>query len=260
MTETLAVLLLAHLLGDFIFQTDRIARSKRSLRGLAEHGLHVGALSALAVGAHGLGAVWAILVGSHILVDHLKAHVLDKPGEDGGRFHPLASFAIDQAAHLFVVLALVEAFPDAARSGVLFLIHQGAPTPDLALQAMVLASALIVLIPVGSIVIGLWLGDFVDGLSDAGASADDGLPGAGKVIGWLERFLVLALTLAGSVSAVGFVVAAKSVLRLGEINTGDRATSEYIIIGTLMSFAWAVLVSLVARSALAALGAAPPGS
>jgi len=52
-------------------------------------------------------------------------------------------------------------------------------------------------------------------------------------------------------AAVGFLVAAKSILRFGELSNEDnRRLTEYIIIGTFMSFAYAVVVSLIVRWAI----------
>ena len=53
----------------------------------------------------------------------------------------------------------------------------------------------------------------------------------------------------------GFLIAAKSILRFDSANRDDRMASEYIIIGTLASFGWAMAV---AWATLALLSALPP--
>ena len=85
-------------------------------------------------------------------------------------------------------------------------------------------------------------------LPPAGAGDDrdavDGLPGGGRVIGLLERAIIFGLVAAGQPQGVGFLLAAKSILRFGEVREpGQRAAAEYIIIGTLSSFGWALLVA-----------------
>lgn len=73
-----------------------------------------------------------------------------------------------------------------------------------------------------------------------------GLSSGGQTIGWLERALVLLFVLIGQPMGVGFVLAAKSILRFGDIKeAGQRKLAEYIIIGTFLSFGWALLVSHV---------------
>jgi len=56
------------------------------------------------------------------------------------------------------------------------------------------------------------------------------------LIGYLERVLILTFTLVGSYAAVGFVLAAKSIFRFGELNkSNDRSMTEYVLIGSLVS-------------------------
>jgi hypothetical protein len=46
-------------------------------------------------------------------------------------------------------------------------------------------------------------------------------------------------------------VAAKSILRFGEVREpAQRKEAEYIIIGTLMSFSWALLIAFGIRAVL----------
>jgi hypothetical protein len=79
------------------------------------------------------------------------------------------------------------------------------------------------------------------------------LPLGGQLIGRLERAMILMLVLAGQPGAIGFLIAAKSILRFNELaRDGDRA-SEYVIIGTLASFAWGLGAAFATAAALAAL-------
>ena len=56
----------------------------------------------------------------------------------------------------------------------------------------------------------------------------------------MERFLVLALVLVGQFSAVGLIIAAKSILRFR-----SPIKNEYILVGTLLSFGIAVLIGIL---------------
>ena len=70
-----------------------------------------------------------------------------------------------------------------------------------------------------------------------------GLPHAGKWIGYLERILILTFILTGNLEGVGFLLAAKSVFRFGDLNKAkDIKITEYVMIGTLISFTIAILV------------------
>lgn len=78
------------------------------------------------------------------------------------------------------------------------------------------------------------------------------LPG-GRLIGPLERILILALALAGQFTAIGAVVAAKGIIRFPEISKDSAGGSkaEFFIVGSLAS--WALVGGAVA---LAGLGTA----
>jgi hypothetical protein len=73
-----------------------------------------------------------------------------------------------------------------------------------------------------------------------------GLAKGGMVIGQLERGLIFLFVLIGQPGAVGFLIAAKSVFRFGEL-TKSRKEAEYILIGTLMSFGWGLLAAWSTR-------------
>ena len=73
---------------------------------------------------------------------------------------------------------------------------------------------------------------------------DGELPNAGKLIGIVERLLSFAFILLGQYEAVGFIMAAKSLLRFAE---GDKAKSEYVLIGTLLSFSIAIFVGIAIK-------------
>ena len=107
---------------------------------------------------------------------------------------------------------------------------------------------------------GLYLSTYVGGLiirrvthrfTEEIGKDSEGLKDGGKYIGYLERALILLFMLIGEPSGVGFLIAAKSILRFGEIrDTSQRKMSEYIIIGTFLSFGWGLLIAILTRGAL----------
>ena len=64
---------------------------------------------------------------------------------------------------------------------------------------------------------------------------------AGRLIGNLERILTLVLVLLSQYQAIGFLIAAKAILRFKDTST---AKTEYVLIGTLLSFGVAILVGV----------------
>lgn len=78
-----------------------------------------------------------------------------------------------------------------------------------------------------------------------------GLKDGGRIIGYLERLLIYVFILSGQFAGVGFLVAAKSIFRFGELKESEnRKQAEYIIVGTFISFLLAIVISLAAQALL----------
>ena len=261
MTETFIALFFAHALADFLFQTNWMAVNKRNPLALGLHGLIVYATAIAATGSvHPLLLALALI---HIGIDAGKL-VLSAIWKTSKGFGP---FIIDQALHLVSLLALTLWLPDlwalglwapgaivtGEDGGVLGTgLWSGATVlPVNQLPAlMVLLTGLILSTRAGGYAVGLLIEPFSAhlGKGDAGKS----LPGAGRVIGHLERGLIFALVLFGQPQGVGLLIAAKSILRFGAVKD-DRRLSEYVIIGTLASFGWALIVAFATLHGLAAV-------
>jgi hypothetical protein len=77
------------------------------------------------------------------------------------------------------------------------------------------------------------------------------LPLAGTYIGYLERVMIVSFILSGWMEGIGYLLAAKSVFRFGELrNNKELMRTEYILLGTFLSFTVAVMVGLLARRVL----------
>ena len=263
MTETLAALLLAHVLADFLFQTNWMAANKRNPLALGLHGLIVYATAVAALGSFHYALLVLALV--HVAIDVGKL-ILTTAWQTSRGFGP---FLLDQALHLLSLVALALWLPDLWSQG---LWSPGAittgqdggilgtgfwssaiPLPVTQLPAlMALAAGAILATRAGGFAVGLLMQPFAAALPPEVTA--ESLPGAGRVIGLLERGLIFLLVLLGQPEGVGLLMAAKSILRFGAVKD-DRALSEYVIIGTLASFGWALAV---AYATLAALALLPP--
>lgn len=80
----------------------------------------------------------------------------------------------------------------------------------------------------------------------------DGLNKAGIWIGRCERILVLTFILLSQFTALGFLMAAKSILRFSDKEERHQKKTEYILVGTLISFVSAALVGEIAHYILIA--------
>lgn len=250
MLPTLSALLAGHMLADFVLQTRWMALGKRRPGPLLVHVLIVAAVSWLALGLPPEPLPLALLAGTHLVIDAVKARA------SGPGFRP---FALDQAAHLAVIAALASAWPGLWAAGLWVRPEVTAALPLVARlpEALTLLAGLVATV---------WAGGYAVKAVLAGMTtppvtlpADDpSLPRGGQIIGRLERFLIYVLVLAGHAGAIGFLIAAKSVLRFNELaRETDRHVSEYVIIGTLASFAWALAASFATQELLRALAAGP---
>jgi len=241
MLETAIALALGHLVGDFLLQADWMVRDKSKLHVLA---IHVGVVLActwVALGFAPAPLLLLLIYVAHIAIDTCKLRF-------GG--HGLGPFVADQAAHFATIALGAALFPAAYGSGLWGLLADGRLAEPIARlpAAMAIACGFI-----GCI----WAGDYAVRalMSDLPQPDPASLPKGGRLIGRLERAMILMLVLAGRVDGIGFLIAAKSVLRFNELaRDDDRRVSEYVIIGTLASFAWGLGAAFLARFALGALG------
>lgn len=232
--DVFVALFAAHVLGDFVLQTNRDVALKRHASFMSRHVLIHAALSYALAGIW--TAVWipVVVAATHYAIDWYKLRFGDTT---------LRWFLGDQAAHLLVLLllAVVAASMHDATAW-----HHLAP--DFIYTSLALVAGFIVTVRVGSMTTALVLAPY---LADMESRQDAerlpwnrGFADGGRVIGYLERTLLFVFILAGHVAAVGFLVAAKAFFRIGEItNRENRLEAEYIIIGTLMSFSHGVIAA-----------------
>ncbi len=229
MTATFAALLCAHILADFLFQTNWMVANKRAALPLAAH---IGVVLATAILATGsLHPVLFALALAHLGIDLIKTH----SGAKG-----LSPFLLDQAAHLATLLAVAALEPGLWTNG---LWSDNPWLPGI----MALTAGVIAATRAGGFAVGLLMQPW----GDVGLG---GLPGGGRIIGHLERGLIFLLVLTDLAAGIGFLIAAKSVLRFGAVKDEARL-SEYVIIGTLASFGWAIIA---ASATFALMRALPP--
>ena len=218
MNLVLVLLLLGHVLGDFYFQTDKLAAKKGKAAGVLLHGAEY-ALSVCAVLLVGLpfcGRTWLLIAAASVL--HLGIDFLKVRFGKGKRY----AFVLDQGLHLLSLLFIFWLWGAAltVRGFVAYKITY-LPAP----AVTILLGLLLALRPVG-----LWIGK--------------GENNAGQTIGYLERVLILLFLLYRQFTAIAFVLTAKSVARYKEIEE-KRMRAEDFLIGTLKSSAAAFLIALL---------------
>lgn len=224
MIKLFVVLACAHVLGDFLFQTDWLARNKHRFGILLLHVAIHGLLAWLVVAQWSLWCLPLIVVVGHGLLDFIKKFVPDTA----------TTFAIDQALHVALLGALA------------FFLHRAGIAPAIGIfyKPFVWIAGFFAVV-LGS---GFPVAKVAKRLIEENNLSVDGLKSGGKLIGQLERTLIFLLMIIGQAAGIGFLVAAKSILRFEEAKKQQLA--EYVLIGTLLSFSLAIALSFLTIKAV----------
>jgi len=236
MIETFTALLFAHALADFLFQTNWINANKHRPHVMLLHGAIVLVTAQAAIGRPDAPELLA-LAAAHLVIDGIKTW---------GKFTSLTAYITDQAAHIATIAAVAAYAPGLWASG------PWSAFPAL-LPLMALGAGLIIALIAGQYAVSLLMRPHGPRIRSAGLHL------GGQQIGLLERGLIFLFILTSHPIGVGFLVGAKSILRFGTA-TKDQRTAEYVIIGTLASFGWAIAVTLATQGLLSMLPALEIGA
>lgn len=231
--DLLILQIIAHLLADFSFQSEVWVRHKRMYafcsRPLYWHALVVLFLSFL------LGNQWnfifasTVIAISHLLIDGSKNFLIKG-------YWKKYSFILDQLLHIAIITAVVFIFTKRYEINPIF------ELPFASKQLLIFTGFLFCTKP-ANIIIKEFFALYKIKLP---RNQRTDLINAGKLIGSIERMLALTFLLYGQFEAVGFLIAAKSILRYEGSKTQK---TEYVLIGTLLSFGIAILTYVVINQA-----------
>jgi hypothetical protein len=227
-------LILAHLLGDFILQPNSWVADKEKKKGSSIY-LYIHVLLHIILAFVFLWDrnLWwiALIIGvTHFLIDWAKLNFQTAKTKR-------TWFFIDQIAHLFVIgLITIFYFP--------FFKWED----FFNLRNLELITAFVFLTVPSSILIKTIISIWTPVTIEESKIQTDSLVNAGKYIGILERLLVFIFILVNHWEGVGFMIAAKSVFRFSDLaEAKQRKLTEYVLIGTLLSFGIAVLTGILVK-------------
>ena len=228
----LVKLLLAHLLGDFLLQPDKWVAAKESKKlkawQLYAHGfIHFLLIMLLVWDINFI--LWALLLAIlHLIIDMFKITRRKQASRS-------ILFFVDQGMHLVSIFLI-------------WALYHGTSLPFYLFNDVRVVSLLTLFIFIttpASIIIKVSISKWTPHTEDI---YDSSLQNAGKYIGILERILIVVFILIGQWQGVGFLLAAKSIFRFGDLKESkDRKLTEYILIGTLLSFGIAILSALACQ-------------
>lgn len=226
-------LLLAHLLGDFIWQpnswvADKEAKKHKSIY-LYFHILLHGILAAILVWEIQFIPYAVLIAITHGIIDLIKLNFQKNTTKR-------TWFIADQIAHLLILIGIVLLYENKTINLLWF---------DNRFWVLI-TGFLFITKPMSILIktiISIWSPE------NSTNNNDNSLANAGNYIGILERLFVFCFILTGHFEAIGFLLAAKSIFRFGDLKEAkDRKLTEYVLIGTLISFGSAILTGLVVQA------------
>ena len=166
-----------------------------------------------------------IIIVSHYIIDLAKLHFQNK-------FKQGTLFLLDRLAHITIIF---------------WVLHMYQPfTISLAslysTQVLLFLTAIFFVTFVNAIIIKNILSNwkFIE------QSRNESLKNAGKYIGMLERLFIFGFVLMHQYTAIGFLIAAKSIFRFSDLSRAkDRKLTEYILVGTLLSVILAIITAFI---------------
>ncbi len=225
-------LFLAHLLGDFIWQPNKWVADKETKKHksfyLYLHVLLHGILAAILVGEISFIPYAAFIAITHGFIDFIKLNFQKKKTKR-------TWFVVDQIVHILILIGISLLYQN--KNMILFWLDD---------KFWILVTGIIFITKPASIfiktIISIWSPE------SQNSNQDNSLANAGNYIGILERLFIFCFILLGHFEAIGFLLAAKSIFRFGDLKEAkDRKLTEYVLIGTLISFGIAILVGQVVQ-------------
>lgn len=224
-------LIIAHFIGDFVMQPKSWVEEKEKYKLKSpKFYLHIlvhGVLLMMILWNWDYWLLTILLMLTHGIIDMVKLYAQKENNKPQW-------FLMDQGLHILSILALWYVWFNPNLN-----VNVWLKNPDL----WVYISALLFITVVSGIMIQVVMSSWSKALND---SNEESLNNAGRYIGILERLFVFTFVITGNWEAIGFLLAAKSVFRFGDLKESkDRKLTEYILIGTLLSFGIAIATGMI---------------
>lgn len=247
--QNMIYFLIGHIIGDFYAQTNAVSERKRSrFRWVLIHSLiYLAVFMIIAIPFATYEIFWLNILTSifHAIIDICK-FIYVKKMEKIHRYNQSIErnvFLVDQFLHLLC----------------LFGISYHMEIANIRLQELSVVSEFFDIIGIAEIAVGNWMltilmihkpaniliqkviGTYKPAIQQNDFKKDHN---AGRLIGTIERIIMVILIFINQFSAIGLVLTAKSIVRYDRISK-DEAFAEYYLLGTLISAAIVIGVATI---------------
>lgn len=226
-------LLVAHFLGDFTFQPNKWIK-KRNKYGITSKYLYFHLLMHFTLlifvfinelTAYFTGILTIVL--AHFLIDVAKIYVSKRE-----ILSEFKLFIVDQFLHFLTLLLVCNYYFPLELNWQDVLIE----------KIFLILITIILIISVTPIIIKMF---FQRWRSNMNFDSKESLKNAGLYIGIVERICIVVFININFYEGIGYLLAAKSIFRFGDLtNSKDKKLTEYILLGTLLSFILAIVIGL----------------
>ena len=227
--------LAVHFFTDFVLQTKKLVQNKKDRKAaswfLYVHCLLHAGLIYLLLPDKSLWQIPAIIFITHYCIDLWKVYQKEN----------VFTFLIDQFLHIIVIIIVWMIWYQPVNwvgAHLLKLLNN--------YNFWLIATAYLITIFPLAFILGYATQRWRKDIEQSFQRSNTSLSEAGKWIGIFERILVITFVINNHFEGIGFLIAAKSILRFNDIK-GDamRKEAEYILIGTLMSFASSIIIGTI---------------
>jgi hypothetical protein len=213
-------LLLAHLVADFLLQTKDMVSGKKWFS--KQMVWHIMIVFAVTWGLSGIFLLALAIAAMHWVIDGVKIELQKR-----NILSEIVLFIVDQFVHTIVIVMLWSLF----LHNFFMLIHAIYAYFINYKFSLILLGYAIITTPVGYLI--------KYATKDFNTQNNQNIQHGGKWIGVFERIIILTFVLLGQYSAIGFLITGKSIIRFA--NKDEHIQSEYVLVGTMMSYALAIL-------------------
>lgn len=232
-----SLLILAHILSDFTFQSKNTSENKRESNfSLLKHGIIVFVISyILTIYYFSLSHFFIIILLSllHVAIDYTKIRLIEKFNN-----HNLELFIFDQLLHFLIIFIIIPFLNPAPNPELLVFFKKltdiylflGSLTEAKISFLLITLSVIIFNFKAATILVRETLSKYKSNISREGDK--------GEAIGNLERLLIIVFIVFEYYSLIGLMFTAKSLIRFKEIEVKAEKNSsfvEYYLIGSFIS-------------------------